>query len=236
MGENRVQRVAAPLRQQVIEQLREAILSQEFEPGTRLIEKVLCDRYEVSRTVVREALRHLEAEGLVSLVANQGPVIPVLTYSDAVALYEVRGALEALAGKLFAERASTEECAALRRALEGVRDTLSDPALTSVLDAKDAFYGALIDGAHNEIIRTNLRTIHARVQMLRGLSLRSRGRSPRTIAELEEITRAAAVDRDPDAAWTACDQHVRAAAEVALGILAEQDTTGPAHQHTSRHG
>lgn len=223
MGEGRVRRVAAPLRQQVIEELRESILSGQFEPGTRLVEKVLCDRYEVSRTVVREALRQLEAEGLVDIVANRGPVVATLSRQDAASLYEVRGALEALAGSLFAQRATSEQCAALRHALTGVRDTVDEPVLTELLRAKDAFYDALIDGAGNEMIRTSLRTVHARVQMLRGLSLQSTGRAPHTVRELEAITKAAAVDRDADAAWTACDQHVRAAAEVALAELGSNE-------------
>lgn len=218
MGEAPVRRVAAPLRQQVVEELRESILAARFEPGSRLVEKVLCERYEVSRTVVREALRQLEAEGLVHIVANRGPVVATLGAQEAAALYEVRGALEALAGSLFAQRATDEQCAALHRALERVRDSV-DSGMAELLRAKDAFYDTLVDGAHNPEIRTTLRTVHARVQMLRGLSLRSPGRAPHTARELEEITRAAADDRDAEAAWRACDRHVRSAAEVALAQL-----------------
>lgn len=251
MSEARVRRVAAPLRQQVVGELRESILAARFEPGTRLVEKVLCERYEVSRTVVREALRQLEAEGLVRIVANRGPVVATLSPQEAASLYEVRGALEALAGSLFAQRATDEQCAALQQALQRVRDTVGkrgsaretgpagtgsagtgpaeadsgstaaggEPGMTELLNAKDAFYDTLVDGAHNPEIRATLRTVHARVQMLRGLSLRSSGRAPHTERELAEITRAAAVDRDADRAWRACDRHVRAAAEVALAQL-----------------
>src|SRR5207248_2791945 len=105
----RVQRVAAPLRTQVLEALRQDVLAAEFQPGERLVEAQLCARYEVSRTVVREVLRQLESEGLVTTVPNRGPVVTELTTADAEALFEVRGALEGLAGALFAERATAEQ-------------------------------------------------------------------------------------------------------------------------------
>ena len=71
---DRVHVVAAPLRMQVIGLLRESILTFQYVPGQRLVERELCDRYGVSRTVIREALRHLEADGLVELAPNRGPV------------------------------------------------------------------------------------------------------------------------------------------------------------------
>lgn len=89
-----VRRVAAPLREQVLELLRADILAAEFAPGQRLVESRLCERFEVSRTVIREVLRQLESEGLVALVPHRGPVVAELTRADAKALYEVRGALE----------------------------------------------------------------------------------------------------------------------------------------------
>ncbi|MFD2398220.1 GntR family transcriptional regulator [Prauserella oleivorans] len=215
----RVKRVAAPLREQVLDLLRADILSSEFEPGERLVESRLCARYEVSRTVIREVLRQLESEGLVSSVPNQGPVVAELTREDAIALFEVRAALEGLAGSLFAQRADAKERKRLRDALKAVEKSLGKAELPARLKIKDEFYAALIDGAHNEVIRTTLRGIHARVQMLRGLSMQAPGRSAEILRELGDITDAAAVRQDPIAAREACEKHVHNASEVALREL-----------------
>ncbi len=207
-----LRRVAAPLRQQVIELLREAISGGEFRPGERLVEKILCDRYAVSRTVVREALRHLEAEGLVDIVANRGPVVRVLSDQEADSLYEVRGALEGLAGQLFAERATAEQHEELTRALERVRESVGTGSLAELLQVKDAFYDTLIDGSGNGVIMSTLRTVHAQIRMLRGLSLQAEGRLPHTLRELESIVDAIVVRRDPELARVRCVEHVAAAA------------------------
>ncbi|MFG2732966.1 GntR family transcriptional regulator [Streptomyces canus] len=207
-----VPRMAAPLRQQVIERLRNAITGEQFQPGERLVEKVLCDRYSVSRTVIREALRHLEAEGLVEIVANRGPVVRVLSDREADSLYEVRGALEGLAGQLFAERATHAQRENLLRALDQLRAAVDDGSLAELLKIKDAFYAALLDGSGNDIIHTTLRTVHAQIRMLRGMSLQAEDRLPHTLRELEGIAEAAVVRRDPELTRVRCVEHVTAAA------------------------
>jgi DNA-binding GntR family transcriptional regulator len=215
-----LRRIAAPLRQQVTELLREAISEGDFEPGERLVEKILCDRYNVSRTVIREALRHLEAEGLVELVANRGPVVRVLSDAEADSLYEVRGALEGLAGQLFAQRADAAQQAELRGALERIRAVIGDAPLPELLAAKDAFYEVLIIGCGNDVIPTTLRTVHTQIRMLRGLSLQAEGRLPNTLRELEAIVDAAVVRRDPELARLRCVEHVTAAAEAMRRVRA----------------
>ncbi|MGW2332188.1 GntR family transcriptional regulator [Streptomyces sp. NPDC001700] len=213
-----VRREAAPLRTQVVGLLRAAIVGAEFAPGERLVERALCDRFEVSRTVVREALRQLESEGLVELVPHRGPVVATLSAEDAMAHYEVREVLEALAGKSFAERATPSQRATLKRRLKAVESALNDGDLAGILAAKDAFYDVLFDGAGNPVARTTLLGIHARTSLLRGMTLQSPGRGADTLRELRAIT-AAVSGRDPDAAWAACGAHVRSAAAVAMHIL-----------------
>src|SRR3954471_5166376 len=109
----RVAPVAAPVRSQVVETLRTAITSGRFAPGQRLVEKDLCDLLGVSRPSVREALRELESEGLINTIPNRGPLVSMLSARDAASIYEVRGVLEALAAKLFAQHASAAQIEAL---------------------------------------------------------------------------------------------------------------------------
>ena len=84
------------------DKLREAILSGAFSPGQKLVEKDLWQSLGISRTVVREALQHLQAEGLINIIPYKGPVVATLTLQDANELYEVRASLESLACAGFA--------------------------------------------------------------------------------------------------------------------------------------
>lgn len=211
---------AAPLRKQVIELLRAAIISFEYEPGQRLVERDLCERFEVSRTVIREVLRHLEAEGLIELVANRGPIVSITDSAEAEALYEVRETLEALAASCCAQRANSGQKTKLRRALNGVAAAYRKGDLVDELAAKDEFYRALCDGAANPVIASMLRTVQARVQMLRGLSLQAQGRPEESLAELEKVV--SSIERgDSEEAARQAAEHVRNAGRVALKRLAE---------------
>src|SRR3954471_13994278 len=112
----RVGRVAAPLREQVLDVLRQAILDFRLKPGQRLIERELIEQVGVSRTTIREVLRELAAEGLVTTIPQKGAIVVVPTAEEAAELYEVRGALDALAARRFAAHAGAGEVAALRAA------------------------------------------------------------------------------------------------------------------------
>ena len=106
-----VERNRLTLRERAADILRQAIIDQRFPPGTHLKERELCDMLGVSRTSVREALRHLESECLIETVPHKGPVVVTLTMQDARELYQVRAALEGLAGELFAAKASDQQIA-----------------------------------------------------------------------------------------------------------------------------
>lgn len=213
-------RVAAPLRQQVVTLISEAIATGTYQPGERLIERDLCARYDVSRTVIREALRHLEAQGLIEIVPNRGPVVARVSAEEAAWLFEVRAALEALAGQCFTERATAADKDALTAAIEQVRRQMDVSDMATLLAAKDHFYDVLLDGSGNPIIASMLRTLHARIRLLRGLSLGAPGRLDDTLIELDAI-RAAIMDGDGEGAARACRLHVQSAASVALPRLVD---------------
>jgi len=216
---NRAVALAAPLRKQVIQLLREAILSFEYKPGDRLVERDLCERCGVSRTVIREALRHLEAEGLVDIIPNHGPVVVRITPEDAESLYEVREVVEALVARRCAENATSQDRARLRRALKKVDSAYQGGELRAELSAKDDFYDALIAGAGNPVAASVLTTLHARTQMLRGLSLQVPGRADESLTELNALVDA--VERgDGEAAHAIAADHVRRAGQTALDELA----------------
>jgi len=97
-------RSTAPRSETVVDALRDAILTGRYAPGSRLVEEQLAATFGMSRIPLREALRRLEAEGLVLISPNRGAVVRPLSPKDVVDLYDVRLALESLALRRAAER------------------------------------------------------------------------------------------------------------------------------------
>jgi DNA-binding GntR family transcriptional regulator len=89
--------------------LRDLIVHHELPPGSRLTESMLSERFSVSRTPLREALKVLSSEGLVEILPNRGARVVTLTVADIKNLFEVIGALESLAGRLACQHISDAE-------------------------------------------------------------------------------------------------------------------------------
>jgi DNA-binding GntR family transcriptional regulator len=224
MNTNRlVVRPVATLRQQVIDGLRSCISDLTFKPGDRLIERELCEMLGVSRTLVREALSQLVAEGLVQIIPHKGPIVSVMTGDEARGLYEVRAVLEALAGRQFTERATDEQRVALKQALHelsSIRDMEGQEGIMLFLKQKARFYDVMLEGASNPVLTEMLRLVHTRVMMLRATTLSQEGRLPQSYDEIAAIVDAV-LRNDADAAAAACKRHVEQAERLAVQVLAE---------------
>jgi DNA-binding GntR family transcriptional regulator len=185
-----IRRSAAPLRHQVLEYLRQAIISGRLAPGARLVERELIEMMDVSRTVIREALRQLESEGLVATIANKGPVVRDLSAGEARDLYAIREVLVGLAARLFVANAKPDQIDSLRLALDEVTRcyTAGDPA--KILEAKNTFYDALVAGAASESLSSMISTLHARISRWRAIGLTHPKRSPKRSRESVNSLRA----------------------------------------------
>jgi DNA-binding GntR family transcriptional regulator len=225
----RVGRVAAPLREQVVDVLRQAILDFRLKPGQRLIERELIEQTGVSRTTIREVLRQLAAEGLVTTIPQKGAIVMVPSAQEAADLYEVRATLEALAGRRFVRNASDEQVRKLREEFKRIERIAKrrDPDIQALLQAKDDFYEVLLDGAGNAAVRSTLESLRARVRVLRATSLSQADRSVSMLAEVRAIVEAAEA-RDAEVMATACAHHVNQAARSGLGGLAALDPSAAA--------
>jgi GntR family transcriptional regulator, trigonelline degradation regulator len=215
----RVERKPAPVRTQVLDNLRQAIVERRLAPGQRLIERELVELTGVSRTSVREALRELAAEGLVTVIPNRGTVVTSVSAEEARQLYQVRSALEGLAGRLFVQNATRAQRTALVRAQQRIARLV--PKGGPMHDAKESFYGVLFEGGGNDALRTVVAGLHARVSVLRALSLSVPGRSVQAVAEMQAIVDAVLAD-DAEAAARACSRHVEEAGRAGLQALAAQ--------------
>lgn len=196
-----------PTRDLVLQKLRDAILSGRFLPGQRLLERELVALMGVSRTPIREALRKLELEGLVTTVPYKGPAVTVPTLEDARELFEVRAALEGLAVALFTERTDGAAVALLRGHLTTARQALERRSAAGVRRANNAFHDEIAAGCGNALIQTMLANLRARIILLRVESLSYPGRRARSLAEHRAIVRAIA-RRQPAEARRLIEEHV----------------------------
>jgi GntR family transcriptional regulator, trigonelline degradation regulator len=215
-GEFEILALAAPLRREIESRLRAAITQGRFHAGQRLIERELCEMFGVSRPSLREALRQLEAEELVTLVPNRGPVVSDISIDEAREIYEIRATLEGLAARLFTRRAAAADVTALRNALRDLKKAATSRSSERLLDLKTRYYEVLLNGCGNRIIRRELLQLHNRIRLLRATTLA--GRTKAAIAEIGRII-GCIESKDEDGAYLASVQHIERAAEWALRSL-----------------
>src|SRR5215207_5400353 len=113
--------------------LREALMAGAFKPGQRVVERGLCGMTGVSRPSIREALRLLEAEGLVSIVAHRGPVVSTISVEEAEQLYAARALLEGFAGRECARKKDPEIVRRLRSALKRLKAGAAEGQMLQIL-------------------------------------------------------------------------------------------------------
>lgn len=222
--------LVAPLRREIESRLRAAITQGRFHAGERLIERELCEMLGVSRPSLREALRHLEAEELVTLQPNRGPAVAEITIAEASEIYEIRAMLEGFAARLFTRRASDAEVAKLREAERELRRAESGSSAVYLLDRKNKFYDVLLSGCGNRVVKRVLNRLHNRIRLLRAQILA--GRTKAALAEIGRIVEAIE-RRDEDAACLANIEHIEQAGKVAIRSL-EQRQKRPAAKSGAR--
>ena len=177
-----------PLRRdQVLERLRNAIIAGHFKPGDRLIERELCERMGVSRTSIREALRHLEAEHLIQVEPRRGPVVARMTRKQIAEIYEVRAMLEAALVRRFAEIAGDDDIAALRRIYEDLRITRATGEVPRIVALTKRFIEHMLDVVDHELIGDVLRKLTARINVVRVLAIAVPGRLEESGRELAAV-------------------------------------------------
>jgi DNA-binding GntR family transcriptional regulator len=199
---------------QTVAKLRDAILGGTFRPGERLLEQNLCDWMGVSRTSVREALRRLEAERLVTITPNRGPSVTEITWNEAQSIYEVRALLEGEAAARFSELATPAQLSEMKLALADFDRAVSMNAPLERLGATERFYAIILEGCKNPIIAEVIQGLVARINFLRARSMSQEGRSRQSAMEMWHIFDAIE-KRKPEKARQAAIDHIKAAAEAA---------------------
>ncbi len=222
-GAIRVERPAKTLRELALDKVRDAIFSGHFRPGDRLVERDLCAQLGVSRTIVREVLRHLESEGLVSNLPSKGPMVAHLGVEEARQIYEIRGALEGMAARLCAEMQDSATVEQLEAALHAIRDAYGRANMADVLAQTTRFYQTLFTSISRHIAWDVVKLMTVRINHLRSMTIKTEGRAVEGPAQMQKMVDAI---RRGDAALAeqAAIEHVRRAFDIAQGVLAQRQS------------
>jgi DNA-binding GntR family transcriptional regulator len=184
-------------------------------PGARLRETDLASQMGISRTPVREAIRLLEADGLVTHLPRQGATLRSLDYAEVIELYEMRVVLEATAARLAARAASDLEIAEL---LALNADLAASPPGPVSQDLNRQFHRTVIDAARNRFLVKAMRGMQKTLLILGPTTLDNPTRAQQAVAEHGAIATAIAA-RDGLAAEAAMRAHIEAAMTVRIRLM-----------------
>lgn len=172
---------AVSLRQQVTDSLRASIVSGTLPPGRKLIEREICEEMRISRTVLREALQHLEAEGMIVNVPPRGRSVIAITPQEIREMQSVRHAIESLLVGDFKRNASEEQLGELRQLLDRLETTVDEDEAAETEDQISALI-ATVSG--NRTASDMLAQLNTRIVLSRRLSLSGTLAASRRRAEL----------------------------------------------------
>jgi DNA-binding GntR family transcriptional regulator len=191
MGESEPDTEAAAPRQSLVEELGERLAQEIMDgrllPGTRLEEVFLAARFGVSRTPVREALRHLAATGLVQKRPHRGVVVTSITRVQLEQMFEAMAELEAVAARLAALRMSAAEYRALRQMHEQSIELVRRADHRGYEAFNRAFHARLYDGSHNDEIVALTRSMRRRVAPFRRAQFLVPGRLAASFSEHAQV-------------------------------------------------
>ena len=184
-----------PLHEELAERVRSLVVEGDIAPGARIDERALCERFGVSRTPLREAIKVLGREGYVRLVPNRGAIAAELTRADLEEAFPVMGALEGLAGELAAAQATDAQIAAIRVMHEEMRARHAAGDRPSYFALNERIHLAIAEASGNATLERMQRSLDGRVRRGRYQANIGQARWDQAMAEHERIMEAL-LDRD----------------------------------------
>lgn len=203
---------AMPQGQGAYRRLLEDIRAGTLAPGSRLRETDLAVRLGISRTPVREAIRQLEADGLVVHLPRQGATVRSLDHAEVIELYEMRAVLEGTAARLAARVVSAVELAELGDLNGELAAVEAGPAAQEL---NRQFHRTLLDSARNRFLVKAMSALQKTLLILGPTTLADANRAAAAVAEHAAVLAALAA-RDAAAAEAAMRAHVESALSARL--------------------
>ncbi|MEV5807236.1 GntR family transcriptional regulator [Streptomyces parvulus] len=228
------------LSDRLVDELQRRILSGSIPVGSWLRHSMIADEFGVSRTPVREALRVLNARGIVSIVKNRGARVNGLSSRDIRELGEIRGELEGLAASLAVHRIDDEQLARMQDAVrdfeEAIEGYAADPSRSRSeeanvrwSEANEAFHSAILRASGNRQLLVSIEDISRRLPRNSSYAVYSgNSRLLRRNADEHRVVLDAIVARDEKKARTAMVKHIRSASDALARWVEDQDRASQA--------
>ncbi|MBQ8039977.1 MAG: GntR family transcriptional regulator [Lachnospiraceae bacterium] len=196
-----------PLRDVVFNTLRQAILTGELKPGERLMEIHLANRLGVSRTPIREAIRKLELEGLVTMIPRRGAEVAQITEKSMKDVLEVRRTLDALSAELACERISPEEEEALKKACQDFEEAVKTKDAKVIAKADVALHDIIAAATGNQRLIQLINNLAEQMYRYRFEYIKDYSQHERIIRE-HRIIYESIVKKDKEAASEMAKTHI----------------------------
>ncbi|MDB5685808.1 MAG: Transcriptional regulator, GntR family [Rhizorhabdus sp.] len=207
--------------EKLADDMAEAILSGEFAPGSRLDEQLLAQRYAVSRTPVREALRQLATTGLIEVRPRRGAIDTRVTPAQLEELFVAMGELEATCARLASLSMAPTERRRLQAHHENMGRLAEQDDAAAFADANHLFHTMIYAGAHNAVLADATNAIRRRLSPFRRAQFLLEGRPARSFAE-HDVVVSAIIRGDATAAHEAMLHHVTLVEQSFEELCAEQ--------------
>jgi DNA-binding GntR family transcriptional regulator len=218
------------LRHEVLGALRAAILATEIPPGARLLEADVATRMGVSRAPVREAIRHLEQEGLVEFFPHRGAVVVGVPEAETGAIYELRAIIEARAAASVAATSTDDQLATLEALVDEMRDALPRNDVDAVADVDLRFHGLIVEWSGMKLLRHIWSSLDGLVRLRSYQAMSRPGRDARYFARNVVGSHLAVVEalrsRDSDRAAQVATEHVLEVPTILASIAARSRPKG----------
>lgn len=210
------------------DRLRSMILEGELAPGDKVPEKLLTERFGVSRTPVREAVKVLASEGLVQLVQNRGAIVARLTVDELDEIFPVLAALEGVAGELACAHASDAEIADIRRLNDEMHKAYETADRPAYFSFNQGIHAAILAAARNPTLSNQHQLVARRANRARYQANLTKARWREALSEHDAIIDALEA-RDADLLGRLMKQHLEHKLQALKPIIeGSQNLTGRA--------
>jgi len=178
------------LREKILENIRDAIVSGSLKAGSRVSEPELAERYGISRTPIREAFRQLESEGYLTVIPRRGAVVREFSQKDVEEFYAIKSILEGYAARRACEKLTEKELDRLQAINTRLSELAEHNDIKTFFKIHGDFHDLFIKAADNEKLRDLISNLVTHFQRLRLMSLSIHGRMKISVQEHEKIIEA----------------------------------------------
>lgn len=195
------------LHEELTERLRTMIVEGVLEADTKVPERELCEKLGVSRTPMREALKVLAADGLLTLQPNRGARVRIVTLAELEELFPLMGAMEALAGELACKHITDDQIEAVRQSHQAMVVCYERADMSGYFHHNQQIHEAILEAADNQTLKETYRTLAVRVRRARYQANMTQRRWKAAVNEHERIL-SALEKRDGKKLGTILKQHL----------------------------